>query len=388
MKALIVAGLLVGACSDPFAAGSARAYKAVTTGGEHSCAVSESGEAYCWGRGMDGELGHGAKENRATPVKVTGNITFDDIAAGSNHTCGLAATGRVYCWGWNVFYQRGNPTDPRDSEPVPVADSVRYIAITSGDHHSCALAVDSLAYCWGYNRFGQLGSGNQSTGVRPNPVLGAIKFAGISGGGAHTCGWTAQGVGYCWGHNDLGQLGINLDVVTVNVPMLIATPVRFRQIDAGATHTCGAGVDGGLWCWGSAGNGELGNGGAFSPNLPGASVPVRLSPLLPSGQAAYAGPNHSCAVREDGRGFCWGRGQYGQLGNGSTGDNYVPQPIHLQPEVLHSGELLRFAEIAPGGTTHTCGLADRSVYCWGTGLHGQLGVNGSRFALMPQRVAD
>lgn len=388
MKRLMLLTLLLAACSDPFASGSARLYTAVATGGEHSCAVSEAGEAYCWGRGVDGQLGNGTKENRSTPVQVIGDIAFEEISVGNNHSCALAVDGLAYCWGWNTYYERGNPTDQRPSEPVPVARAFRYRAITAGAHHNCALTLDSTAYCWGFNRFGQLGSGNENTGAVPDVVLGDIKFAGISAGAWHTCGWTEQGVGYCWGKNDQGQLGIGSDITAVNVPTLIAGPARFRQIDAGEAHTCGTGIDGTLWCWGSDAYGELGNGSVYIPGVPATTEPRPISPLLPAARFLYAGAYHSCAVTDEGRGSCWGRGQYGQLGIGSTSDNYVPQNLHLQPDVSHTSEYLRFTQIAPGGSTHVCGLADGSVYCWGTGNYGQLGVRESRFAPLPQRVAD
>lgn len=377
------------ACDDPFIADEgARPYKSVATGGEHSCAVSEAGEAYCWGRGLDGELGIGVKENRSTPAKVVGNITFTQITAGTNHTCALAADGRAFCWGWNSFFQRGNPTDTRDSEPVEVSTNERFRSISAGAHHTCALSVDSLAFCWGYNRYGQLGIGSQNTAPQAIQVAGGIKFSSISAGAWHTCALTPVGLAYCWGRNDYGQLGIGAIAVSVTTPTVMSTPVRFRQVDGGETHTCGVATDSRFWCWGSDGYGELGTGGAFRPELPGSAVPVPVSSLFPTGSAIYAGSFHTCAVQSDGGGLCWGRGQFGQLANGSLGDSYQPQPIHLQPSVQHRSDLLRFMGFAPDGKTHSCGLVDRSVYCWGTGETGELGVAQSRYTNLPQRVQD
>src|SRR6185436_7900228 len=47
--------LAVSSCSDVVGPND-RHYLDVATGGFHTCAVAETGEAYCWGRGGDGEL--------------------------------------------------------------------------------------------------------------------------------------------------------------------------------------------------------------------------------------------------------------------------------------------------------------------------------------------
>lgn len=70
---LLMVGTLA-ACSDPFIADPVRAYQAVAVGAEHSCAVSESGEVYCWGRGSEGQLGNGVTGNRARPERVSGSV--------------------------------------------------------------------------------------------------------------------------------------------------------------------------------------------------------------------------------------------------------------------------------------------------------------------------
>ena len=381
-KMLAVAALLLASCSDPFVADGTRSYSAVATGGEHTCAVADNGDAYCWGRGVDGELGIGTKENRSTPAKVAGNIQFKDIAAGENHSCGLAIDGTAYCWGWNPFYQRGNPTDSRDAEPVPVTSTVRFQTLSAGAHHTCALSVDSLAYCWGNNRYGQGGDGTTNTIISPKAVQGGIKFIQISAGSWHSCATTAAGSIFCWGNNESGQLGIGSAALLATVPTAVVSTERFAQVDGGFSHTCAVATSTTLYCWGSNEYGELGNAGVFKPGLPGTTTPQPTSTLFRNGQSISAGVYHTCAVAVNGSGRCWGRGLYGQLANGATQDHYVPQPIELL------GLDIRFERIAAGGSVHACALAEGAVYCWGTGDAGQLGAIGSRFALEPQRAAD
>lgn len=91
-------------------------FERVTTGRSHACALSEQGEAWCWGRNDAGQLGEASAVIQTVPVRVLGGLRFTDIRAGSNHTCGVADR-RVWCWGDNSQGQLGNGS--RVSTPLP-----------------------------------------------------------------------------------------------------------------------------------------------------------------------------------------------------------------------------------------------------------------------------
>jgi alpha-tubulin suppressor-like RCC1 family protein len=374
--------LLAAGCDDPLKPDSARAYIALVTGGDHSCAIAEGGSAFCWGRGADGQLGTGSKINEFQPAGVQGELSFSEITAGDAHTCAVATDGQAYCWGWNGFFQRGNPTNTADAVPVPVATTLRFRHIAAGAHHSCALTLDSLAYCWGLNRHGQLGDGSTDIAISPRAVSGGRKFNSISAGAFHTCAVTAAGSAYCWGSNESGQLGIGTNALIASAPVAVLSSVRFTQVDGGASHTCGVGTSSQLYCWGSSEYGELGDGGVFRSGLPGVLVPAPVSFLFPTGVSISAGNAHTCAVGALGRSACWGRGQFGQLGNGTITDQYQPQPLQIFAQALP------VTSFAAGGISHACALVERAVYCWGTGENGELGAQDSRFSGLPQRVRD
>jgi hypothetical protein len=74
---------------------------------------------------------------------------------------------------------------------------------------------------------------------------------------------------------------------------------------------------------------------------------------------------HTCALLDDGSVTCWGRNDYGQLGNGSTINSAVPVAVF---------GITSATAIAVGGL-HTCALLDDgSVTCWGRNDYGQLGL--------------
>jgi alpha-tubulin suppressor-like RCC1 family protein len=331
---------------------------------------------------LDGELGTGTKENQATPTPVSGTLKFNEITAGDNHTCALTVEGDAYCWGWNAFYQRGNPAVQDDASPVPVMTDVRFRSISAGAFHTCAIGIaDSLAYCWGYNRQGQAGNGATTTVITPEKVAGVIKFKQITAGGNHTCALTYADAVYCWGSNEFGELGTGSAALNSTTPDLVRG-LAFKQIDAGTTHTCGLAASARFYCWGSNEHGELGTGGIFKAGLPGASTPVAVSNQFSVGSAIFAGNQFTCA-QDAGVARCWGRDDYGQLGNGSQLDQYQPQQL-----ILPGSRGFSITTFALSGSMHACALVDNAIFCWGGGSAGQLGATGTNFSSLPIRASD
>lgn len=94
----------------------ATGFTAVTGYADHFCALTAAGEAWCWGRGTEGQLGDGRYE-RDLPVRVASPVPFTAVTAGINRTCGLTADGSAYCWGKPPV---GDGTPPYVSLPAPV----------------------------------------------------------------------------------------------------------------------------------------------------------------------------------------------------------------------------------------------------------------------------
>jgi alpha-tubulin suppressor-like RCC1 family protein len=131
--------------------------------------------------------------------------------------------------------------------------------------------------------------------------------------------------------------------------------------------------DGKIWCWGNNQRGELGDGTTEDRGRP---VPVRGLP----GRAieASAGYAHTCALMEDGTVYCWGDNTGGQIDPQTTAD-----PT-LQPTLIATSA--KFVTIV-AGQGHTCGTtADGKVYCWGNTLAGQCGADPSAFAVGPTEI--
>lgn len=60
-------------------------FATVSAGSRHTCGLTPSGAAYCWGDNSSGQLGNGTTTNSATPVPVSGALSFATVSAGGNH---------------------------------------------------------------------------------------------------------------------------------------------------------------------------------------------------------------------------------------------------------------------------------------------------------------
>jgi alpha-tubulin suppressor-like RCC1 family protein len=91
----------------------------LSAGSSHTCAVVESGDVFCWGRNLYGQLGDGTLTQReTTPVQVSGLTGVSELGAGLWHTCALTEAGEVFCWGHNDHGQLGDGTTTDRARPV------------------------------------------------------------------------------------------------------------------------------------------------------------------------------------------------------------------------------------------------------------------------------
>lgn len=85
----------------------------------HTCALAESGVAYCWGWNGAGQLGDGTTSNHLLPSPVSGGQTFTELGSGGAASCGRRGNA-IWCWGANVNGQLGNGTFTGAPTPVLV----------------------------------------------------------------------------------------------------------------------------------------------------------------------------------------------------------------------------------------------------------------------------
>ena len=148
-------------------------------------------------------------------------------------------------------------------------------------------------------------------------------------------------------------------------------------ISAGGNHTCAI-ADGKAYCWGWNDYGQLGNNTTNDSTAPVAVYTTR--PLAGKTITAIsAGQGHSCAVA-DGNAYCWGSNNIGQLGTGTTSSSSCSVPVDTSGEL--AGKTVTFIS---AGYDHTCVVADGKAYCWNNS-YGQLGNNSTTDSTVPVPV--
>jgi alpha-tubulin suppressor-like RCC1 family protein len=218
-------------------------FSQIAVGWLHACGITTTGDAYCWGDNVNGELGIGATDTvrHRSPAKVTGGLTFVQLSLGSLYTCGLTTVGDAYCWGANYTGQLGDGTQTDRAVPTRVAGGIQFQQIVTssgfrdgayvgaptnaqgGASHTCALGKDSHAYCWGWGGNGELGDGTTADRSSPVAVIDGRTFQSLVVGGAYSCGMLDNGI-WCWGSNYYGQIGTGSGLAILLRPQPVGAP--------------------------------------------------------------------------------------------------------------------------------------------------------------------
>jgi len=296
------------------------AWSSISAGGMHTCAITTTGTAHCWGYNGWGQLGDGSQIDRYVPVPVSGTRRFRVVSAGDEHNCGIAADSSALCWGRS--YALGVPDFDHRTRPSPVAGRrIRLQSIAAGEWVSCGLAAGGAAYCW---------TGYSPDVTGPVRVDSTRRFTAILARGGRGCG-LSEGEWWCWESRTGFTPERAHDAVPAPPP---GSPVSFRLIHQGYQSVCGLATDSTAWCWGSNSWGQLGNGTRSASEAP---VPVSGGHRFTS---LTVGDHHACGIDARGAAWCWGRNASGELGDGTT-------EVRTSP--------VRVSEPAPRGATNIAG---------------------------------
>ncbi len=320
--------------STPVEVAGGRIFVKISAGALHTCALTAQGATFCWGNGDSGALGTGlvteicgTAECSRTPVQAIGGHQFASVDAGYNHTCAITSANAAYCWGSNSHGELGTGTYYTGSSiPEPVSGGHQFTAVSAGLDYTCALATDHKAWCWGSGATDALGRIPEEScpsgtmGIRcasaPISVETSITFSQVSAGDLHACGLAVDGYPYCWGDNTYGQIGVS-GAPRGPVPLQLSVDggSKLTRLSAAEEHSCALTLSSVPFCWGRNTSGEIGNGST--------EIIIR-SPTSVTGTRTYASisaggssiSSHTCALTADGKAYCWGSKELGQLGDG------------------------------------------------------------------------
>ena len=365
-------------CRPPTRVPNLKSVAAVATGGSSACAVTTTGDLYCWGENQPGPLGHAAASDSACPggfrcsptptlvSGVSGVSGVSEIAVGATAACAIDTAHKVKCWGSNVVGQAGRGTHETDNEApmgVPAFDTLgaKHIAASSSSPgHFCAIKSDLTLWCWGRNSTNELGFDKSlspacnlslDAGDRCEPTpkqinqAAAVPFAGVDSVAAAagaTCVSLVGGAVWCWGYNGYAVSAVpsprsNTAPAMANSASNGGVPGGLSAVAGSYSNVCALGAGGASKCWGINRYGELGVSPAATPDSGCADDQPCSFPsqsVVPALRAVQLTANQhaSYAVTPEGKLYAWGANASGALGHPPTAaENNLQCPTPCSP---------------------------------------------------------
>lgn len=285
------------------------------------------------------------------------------VCAGFAHSCAVLESGAVRCWGGGRYGETGTGSRFGSYRPTAAVGVTDAVDVRCGTNHTCALRRNGTVLCWGSNERGALGSITAETRIlSPIAVPGLTDVVQITAGSEHNCALRSGGEVWCWGSNGAGQVGDGTRTHRFE-PTHLPGLRDVVEVATAGNHTCTRQRDGAVLCWGANGYGQLGDGSTTSR-----AEPTEVRGLFGVVELAVSrGPDgaHSCARMTDGTARCWGRNLSGELAEGTLVNRSLPVPV---------ASLVGLRILAAGNQFNCAALADDSVVCWGRNPYGELGI--------------
>jgi alpha-tubulin suppressor-like RCC1 family protein len=268
---------------------SGKTIRQLTVGNGFSCALASDAKPYCWGSNNVGQLGNNTTTSSNSPVAVYSSgvlsgKTLVTMASSNQTTCALSNDGNAYCWGYSTSGETGSGNTTQTSVPLQVANTgvlagKKLLSITAGISHFCAIADDASVYCWGADGSSQLGDNSTSDKYTPVKVAFAASEQTknarlIAAANSTTCVLLSDGVVYCWGASANGVTGSGYTgSVTVKVPVAINMTDALNghavsSLYGNSSNFCVISEDDQRYCWGANTSGQINDGTtttAYSP---------------------------------------------------------------------------------------------------------------------------
>jgi alpha-tubulin suppressor-like RCC1 family protein len=194
----------IGGSYDPTPAlvkGLPSSIKSISTGDDHTLALTSGGSVWAWGRNFAGQLGdpnNGASVWQ-TPFQIPNLSNVVDVSAGGNDSYAVTSNGNVYAWGFDYGGQGHGPSQ------ITGLPAIKRIA--AGANHALAIDMNGHVWAWGSNQYGQVGDGGPA-GWRSPVELTLSHVVSVSAANADSWAINKNGTVWAWGANTFGELGV------------------------------------------------------------------------------------------------------------------------------------------------------------------------------------
>eukprot|EP01029_Cantina_marsupialis_P006489 TRINITY_DN170_c5_g1_i1.p1 TRINITY_DN170_c5_g1~~TRINITY_DN170_c5_g1_i1.p1 ORF type:complete len:954 (-),score=327.97 TRINITY_DN170_c5_g1_i1:253-3114(-) len=197
-------------------------------------------------------------------------------------------------------------------------------------------------------------------------VLGDADIVKVATSGTHALFVTKEGIVFSFGPNNNGQLGVH-NIANYDAPQCVKhlKDIFIISVACGEQHSCAIAANGDLYTWGRGAEGQLGRGMS--------EVIIPTPTCVPSFfrmkvKKVDCGPNFTIALVEDENQiasvYSWGEGQSGQLGIGRVTSSAKPKRIAVIDHGVHNDELSLDERLEIEADTEPDGFID--IACgWG-----------------------
>ena len=332
-----------------------------------SVTAAAGGTLYVYGQGTNGALGLGNTTNYSSPKQLGSANAWKQVNGGFNNAVAIKPNGTLWSWGNNNFGQLGLGNTTYYSSPKQVGALTNWKSVSAGQYHTIAVKTDGTLWSWGYNANGQLGTGNTTNYSSPKQIGILTNWSTVSAGGvANGYAIKTNGTIWSWGSNFYGQLGTN-NTTYYSSPKQVGALTNWSNLSGSLYCVAAIKTDGTLWSWGNNNIGQLGIGNTYYY-----SSPKQVGSLTNWSSLGTSMPNASgtvvmTAVKTDGTLWAWGDNSYGQVGQGTSGTKFSsPKQV---------GSLTNWTgQIAVGQITVSAVKTDGTLWTWGYGNYGSLGL--------------
>ncbi|PON75013.1 Rho GTPase activating protein [Parasponia andersonii] len=309
-------------------------------GGKHAALVTKEGEIFCWGEAKGGRLGHKIDVNVGYPklVDSLSSVQVKTAACSEYQTYALTYSGELYTWG-DTCHNAVMGGEKIRSQWLPrkisgPLDGINISHVACGEWHAAMVTNTGQLFTCGDGTFGVLGHGNVLSVFQPKEVesLKGLWVKSVACGSWHTAAiveiiadrFKFNAVGgklFTWGDGDKGRLG-HADEENKLLPTCIARLVDqdFVQVSCGRMLTVGLTSHGAVYTMGSAIHGQLGNPRANDRSITMVEGKLKEEFIKKISSGSY----HVAALTTRGSVYSWGKGANGQLGLGDIEDRNSP----------------------------------------------------------------
>ena len=287
-------------------------------------AVKSDGTLWAWGKGQFGQLGLGNTTSYSSPKQVGALTNWLKVAACYGYCYAVKTDGTLWSWGRGTYGTLGLGNTTYYSSPKQVGSLTNWLDVVSGSYASSfAIKTDGTMWAWGYGAAGGLGLNNATNYSSPKQLGALTNWSSATGAAFSTIAITTSGILYAWGSGGAGQLGLG-NLTNYSSPKQVGALTNWSKTSTASTSCFSIKTDGSIWSWGGNNSGLLGDG-----TLTSRSSPVQIGALtnwLYFSAAGY-GASHIGSIKTDGTLWVWGSGSVGQLGLGNTTNYSSPKQV-------------------------------------------------------------